>query len=185
MVILIKHNGKIKTDKKPSKKYMKLVGKIAYDKYNSNYNKSVWEKKIIKKDGIKQVIYVLAKCKENNCNGFYIYDKRDYKVCNICGIEKKYQNNIEHKLHTNYNKNDEYKTPYNNLYKFSMYHENIKNRNNMWNNKTIEKLVYYKDKGSTELLERYDRVNKFEESLNKDEVNDGTGRGNKRTIPSH
>lgn len=160
MVINIKHNGKIKIEKKPSKKRMKLTGKTVFDKYSSNYNKTVWEKQIIKVDGVRQVKYVLSYCDNKICNGHIIYDKRGYKVCCICGLSKKYDNNIFEKISIN---ESSFGSNYINIY------ETIKNRNIMWDTKNIDKFIFEKDKGASQLIDRYNRIKEFENNIKRQE----------------
>lgn len=152
----IKYNGIIKMGKKPSKKQMRLQGKIVYENSSSNVGKSVWKKKIIEHDGIKQTIYILHKCNKKDCNGYYVYDERNYKICNICGLSINYDTNI--KIAITGMQNYDYKYTNNKI-------ESIKSRNRFWDILDMDNFIYYNDKGSDILKRRYENVRNFEKNI--------------------
>lgn len=159
----IKYKGSIIIGRKPSKKQMKLQGKTVYGDSSSNFGKSVWKKKVIKHDGIKQTIYILHKCNKKDCEGHYIYDERNYKVCCICGLSLNYDNNIQA---NNRVKNIQYNYTNNNKPI-----ESIKTRNRFWDMLDMDNFIYYKDKGSDKLKERYNNIKKFEEKYKGGKLN--------------
>jgi hypothetical protein len=158
-----KYNGKIKLGRKPSKKQMKMQGKTVYGGSSSNFGKSVWKKKIIKVGGIKQTIYILHKCNsKKDCDGYYIYDERNYKVCNICGGSLNYDNNVKSIISTkeiqnNYNQNMYNTKPI----------ESISTRNRFWDILDMDNFIYDKDKGADKLKDRYKNIREFEKNLKK------------------
>jgi len=150
-----KYIGKIIKGKKPTKRQMKLSGKIAYDKENSKVGQSVWRKKIVKCNQYhdKYIIYVRMKCDKKNCDGHIILDSRNYKICNKCGLGIKNESNDRFSFFD--------KDSYAHIHG-SMPYESINYRNYRWNNLDMEEFIYYKDKDNNKITERYKRIKRWE-----------------------
>jgi hypothetical protein len=151
-----KYRDDTKKNKKPTKKYMSLIGKTAYDIFTSNVGKSVWNKKFVKNsDGIKICSYIRSKCYDPNCTGYLIYDKRGFQHCNICGLGTgEHEISLLPKL--NYNKNDDTVS--------YVLEESINDRNKSHDLMYL-KYVDYSDPNYRELKERHDRITEFEKVL--------------------
>lgn len=161
------YNGKIKIDKKPTKKYMKLHGKTVYDKDANNFKKSVWKKKIIKPNQYheKIVVYVMYKCDKDGCDGNLEYDQRGYKICNKCGLGLKdtvlFDNGYKYRKYSNggWYSNRNY---FDGWTKNSQSDETIKLRNIKSDTLDMNEFMNFKDDGAKEIILRCERIKAWE-----------------------
>lgn len=157
-----KHIGEILIIKTPTKKFLSLQGKTAYDKYTNKFNQSVWKKDISNNKNSKCITYSLFKCNKvdnegNKCSGYLVYDEHEYKICNVCGLGLKDNNITNYKRYNSsaYQKTNGYKD------------ESIKMRNHLWDDFMLDKIIYKGDKGAEEIIKRYENIRKYEQMRNK------------------
>jgi hypothetical protein len=151
-----KYKSDINKNKKPTKKYMSLIGKTVFGGFSSNMGQSVWNKKFVKSTNGKSCIYVRSKCYDPNCNGYLVYDKIEFKYCNLCGLGTTEKYNISYTIPHKYN--DDYNT---NKYNFE---ESISQRNKSHDLKQLMYMDYY-DPKYKELQDRNNRIIEFERGI--------------------
>ncbi len=174
-----KYIGKIFVTRKPSKKFLKLQGKTAYDKYTNRVYQSVWKREIKIKDGIKYTEYSIYKCnnviikdnEEIKCNGYLEYDKNGYKICNCCGLGLK-DNEYSTELYNIINKdvmiNNYYGSTNGYIKKIANTNdkdESIKLRNSLWNDLKCDKFIFKNDRGAEKIIKAYKNIKNFEEGI--------------------
>jgi len=106
---------------KYSKKHLRLMGKVVYDKENSKVGMTVWKKKTLKANNYrgKLTIYIKAKCEL--CKHDIIIDERGYKICSNCGYEIKHQeyyNNVPCENDNHYSSLETYEYEVRNKYHY-------------------------------------------------------------------
>lgn len=182
------HKGSIVILRKPSKKRMKLNGKTVYDKYNNNVGQTVWNRQVKTIEGRRITVYVLSKCDKEGCSGTLKIDSRGYKCCVRCGLglnkDENYICNLQSRSESyKHEKKFDYFLIYN-----GNTDENIEVRNNLWDNLELDKLIYWKDKGSEKLLERYKNIRDWEtehkKAVDQKEVDNDLLHSNNEKLPS-